>query len=81
MEIICPIRAYYHLAVGTLNLAGKALQEMQATFLTGNMAWTLSSLVREAAREATGPVEQALTTAISLREGVLKVRSPDTLRM
>ena len=59
--------------MGGLSLARKALEQLQAAYLSGSQAFTLSSLIREAARDASGPVEQALAEATSLREAVLKV--------
>ena len=59
--------------MGGLSLARKALEQLQATYLSGSQAFTLSSLVRGAARDASGPVEQALAEATNLREAVLKV--------
>ena len=49
------------------------MEQLQADYLSGSQAFTLSSLVRGAARDASGPVEEALAEATNLREAVLKV--------
>ena len=64
------------MAVGGLSLARKAMEQLQADYLSGSQAFTLSSLVRGAARDASGPVEEALAEATNLREAVLKVSGP-----